>query len=90
MTELPKLKPTQHGWAWRIEPIQETKWLDKAQAEEVIRRCEQYEKMKRQLELGYENFKVWYDMNKRKHSLCMGEPQKQEFFEILQALKEKP
>ena len=45
------------------------------------------ERLKKQLELGYENFKVWYDMNKKKHSLCMGETERQQFFEILQALK---
>jgi len=45
------------------------------------------EELKKQLKLGYENFKVWYDMNKKKHSICMGEAEKVQFFEILQALK---
>ncbi len=50
---------------------------------------EREERLKKQLELGYENFDIWYRMATEKHVIVMGETQRQQFFEILQALKEK-
>jgi len=47
------------------------------------------EMLKKQLELGFDNFKVWYEMGKEKHSICMGETERMQFFEILQALQGK-
>ncbi|KKL56828.1 hypothetical protein LCGC14_2241480 [marine sediment metagenome] len=46
MAELPELKIVEHGWAWRISPKEGDKhclWLDKAQANEIVRRCKAYE-----------------------------------------------
>ena len=41
--------------------------------------------LKRVLELGYENFSTWLRMNK--NHICMGRTQRQQFTEILEALK---
>jgi regulator of replication initiation timing len=47
------------------------------------------ERLRRQLGLGYENFKAWYGMAKKKHSICMGASERYAYFQILQALSGK-
>ena len=46
---------------------------------------ERIKELESKIKLAYENFSVWISMNKG--HICMGESQRQQYNEILQALK---